>query len=310
MARVSAIIPAFNRPGMLKEAIESALAQTCDDIEVLVVLNGATPETVEVAGRFCAHPKVRVVEIARTTLAAARHAGIELACGEWVAFLDDDDIWLPEKIAVQLAAAGETGADLVSCDFVHFNADGDISASGLRPMPEGLSMAEALMLTNYLSGGSAAMTRTAAIRSLGGFDARLRASEDWDMWRRLSWDHKIHRVDKVLVKYRRHDSNLTRDPNVMLQAEALIFGKLLEDTPEELRHMIPAAKQQYFESVKTSMLAQGISLQTTRAERIAGRIAGLIAAVLRAGNALSLGLLGEAMNRLHRRRMRRRALGF
>jgi hypothetical protein len=114
----------------------------------------------------------------------------------------------------------------------------------------------------------------------------------------------------VLVKYRRHDSNLTRDPNVMLQAEALIFGKLLEDTPEELRHMIPAAKQQYFESVKTSMLAQGISLQTTRAERIAGRIAGLIAAVLRAGNALSLGLLGEAMNRLHRRRMRRRALGF
>jgi glycosyltransferase involved in cell wall biosynthesis len=310
MDLVSAIIPAFNRPGMLKEAIESALAQTFENVEVVVVLNGATPETVEAARRFQANPKVRVVEIERSTLAAARNAGIDLACGDWVAFLDDDDIWLPEKIAVQIAAAHETGADLVSCDFVHFNGDGDILASGLRPMPEGLTMAEALMLTNYLSGGSAGFVRTAAIRSLGGFDARLRASEDWDMWRRLSWDHKVHCVNRVLVRYRRHGSNLTSDPNVMLQAEALIFGKLLEDTPERLRHMFPAAKQQYFESVKTSMLAQGISLRTTRAERIAGRIAEFIAAVSRAGNALSLGLLGEVANRLHKRRMRRRAVGF
>jgi glycosyltransferase involved in cell wall biosynthesis len=307
---VSAIIPAFNRPGMLKEAIESALAQTHPEIEVLVVLNGATSETVETACRFRANPKVTIVEIARSTLAAARNAGIERARGQWVAFLDDDYIWLPEKTAVQLAAAHQSGADLVGCNFVHFNDAGDILESGLCPMPEGLGMAEALMLTNYLSGGSAAIVRTAAIRSLGGFDARLRASEDWDMWRRLSWDHAIHKVDTVLVKYRRHASNLTSDPNVMLQAEALIFGKLLEDTPERLRHMFPAAKQQYFESVKTAMLAQGISLQTTAAERIGKRVAGAITAVSDVANRLSLGLLDEAMRRLHARRVRRRAMGF
>jgi hypothetical protein len=90
----------------------------------------------------------------------------------------------------------------------------------------------------------------------------------------------------------------------------MIFGKLLEDTPARLRHMLPAAKQQYFESVKTSMLAQGISLQTTRAERIGRHIAGFMTTLLRLANALSLGLLGEAMNRLHARRMRRRAMGF
>ena len=163
------------------------LAQTHASVEALVVLNGATSETVEAANQFRPNAKVRVVETERSTLAAARNLGIELAQGEWVAFLDDDDVWLPEKIALQLAAAHETGADLVSCNFVHFNDQGDILGSGLRPMPEGLSMAEALMLTNYLSGGSAALVRTAAIRSLGGFDPRLRASEDWDMWRRLSW---------------------------------------------------------------------------------------------------------------------------
>lgn len=309
MELVSAIIPAFNRPGMLKEAIESALAQTFENMEILVVLNGATPETVLMAGRFRADPKVRIVEIERSTLAAARNAGIELARGEWVAFLDDDDIWLPEKTAVQLAAAHETGADLVSCDFVHFNDAGDVVESGLRAMPGGLTIAEALMLTNYLSGGSAALVRTEAIRSLGGFDARLRASEDWDMWRRLSWDYKIHHVDRMLVKYRRHGSNLTSDPNVMLQAEARIFSKLLEDTPEKLRHMFPAAKQQYFEAVRTAMAAQGITLQASRAERIGRRVADVISAISRAANKLSLGLLGEVWNRLHKRRMGRRAVG-
>jgi glycosyltransferase involved in cell wall biosynthesis len=309
MELVSAIIPAHNRPGMLKEAIESALAQSYEGMEILVVLNGGTPETIEMAGRFCSNPRVRVVEMEGSTLGAARNLGIERARGEWIAFLDDDDVWLPEKTAIQLAFARSTGADLVSCNFVYFNADGDVLGSGLCPKPEGLSNAEALMLANYLSGGSAALVRTAAIRSLGGFDARLRAGEDWDMWRRLSWDHRIDHVDKVLVKYRRHGSNMTGDPNLMLQAQSLIFGKMLEDTPEKLRHMFPAAKQEYLESVRAGMLAQGISLRTSRAERIGAHVAELIGALARGANTLSLGLLGEAADRLQRRRTRRRAAG-
>ena len=296
MILVSVIIPTVNRPALLQEAIASALAQTHAEIEVIVVLNGATSETVEMAERFSADPKARVVAMEHATLAAARNFGMTFARGEWIAFLDDDDIWLPQKIEAQLAAAHESGADLVTCDYVHFDEHGDVAESGLGPRSDGLSYAEALMLENRLSGGSAAMVRASAIRALGGFDPQLKGCEDWDMWRRLSWDHKIYCIDQVLVKYRRHGTNMTRDHSRMLQAEARHFSKLLDDTPDKLRHMLPAAQRRYFLSVKVHLLAQGVRLKTSPAERMAESITAFIRVIFHAADKLSLGRAGAALH--------------
>jgi len=258
MPYVSVIIPAQNRPAMLREAIASVLAQTFQDFELIVVLNGATPETADVAKSFANNPKIKVAPMEKSTLADARNTGLSVATGEWLAFLDDDDIWLPSKIDVQLKAAAASGADLVTCDFSAFNQDGEIAGAGLYPLPPGLSFAEALVLSNYVSGGSAAMARSAAVRRLGGFDATLHACEDWDMWRRLAWDGKIHYVDQRLVRYRRHGSNMTGDMDLLIQAEMQHFAKLLLDTPPNLRHMLQEAKRQFFWRLSWRLGEQGI----------------------------------------------------
>lgn len=307
MTLVSVVIPTVDRPALLQEAIASALAQTHREIELIIVLNGATPEMVETAKRHV-DENVRVVQMERDTLAAARNYGISFAQGEWLAFLDDDDVWLPDKIETQLSAARESGADLVSCDFVQFDDRGDIPGTGLSPLPEGLSYAEALMLGNYVSGGSAALIRASAIRSLGGFDPQLVAVEDWDMWRRLSWDHKICCVDRVLVRYRQHDTNMTRNHALMLQGETKHFGKILEHTPKELHHMLPGAEARYFQALRGYLLAHRVPLGLTPAERIAESIASLIRIVFLAADKASFGLARITFDKMTRGRAHRNSV--
>jgi glycosyltransferase involved in cell wall biosynthesis len=301
---VSVVIPTFDRPALVPEAIASALAQTHREIEVIVVLNGATDETAEKVKKCGAQPRVRVVETKRANLAAARNYGMSLARGEWIAFLDDDDIWLPEKIELQLAAARASGADLVSCDFVKFDEHGDIPGTGLAALPEGLGYAEALMLENYLSGGSAAMVRAAAIRSLGGFDARLKACEDWDMWRRLAWDGSICHVDRVLVKYRQHGTNMTANHSLMIAALVMHFAKLLEDTPPRLHHMFPAAKYHFFQTLRFYLAAEGVPLHASLADRVGQLTTTAIRGVFRVADKLSFGLARATFERMSRRAQR------
>jgi len=256
MPIVSVIIPTQNRPQWLVAAVESVYAQTFQNFEIIVVLKNADCETCAAADRLSADSRVRVLKTKEPTVAGARNRGLELARGDWVAFLDDDDIWLPDKLEVQLAAARETGADLVTCNFIQFNDAEDIAPSGLTPRPSGLSFAEALLLDNYVSGGSAALVRTAVMRQLDGFDERIVAAEDWDMWRRLSWDHRIHFVDQVLVRYRRHNANKGSDPAFVLPGKAIHFGKIMHDTPSRLRHLLPAVELQFFNYLVNTLVAE------------------------------------------------------
>jgi hypothetical protein len=246
MPIVSVVIPTCGRPDMLQQAVRSVVNQTFQDFEIIVVLNGAASQTADAATRWSSNNKVRAVTMARACVSTARNVGVASAQGDWIAFLDDDDLWLPEKLEVQLAAAHQTNADLITCNFELCDENGDFAQSGgLISRPHGLTFAEALMLGNYVSGGSAAVVKTTALRSLDGFDPKLDGHEDWDMWRRLSWRHRIHYVDQVLVKYRRHAGNKTADPLLMLEAATRHFVKLLDDSPPDLSHMFPAATERF-----------------------------------------------------------------
>ncbi len=112
------------------------------------------------------------------------------------------------------------------------------------------------MLDNYVSGGSAALIKTAVMRQLGGFDEQMVAREDWDMWRRLSRDHHIHFVDQVPVKYRRHNANKGSDHALTLPGSALHFAKQMRDTPPRLHHMLPAVKLQFFNRLVNILVAE------------------------------------------------------
>lgn len=235
MTLISVIIPAKNRPAMLKEAVESVVAQTYRPIEIIVVLTGATPETKQSAKELAAAYELRVIETKPLNLAATRNVGLSVAKGEWISFLDDDDIWLPEKLDLQMSEAISSGADLVTTNWMSFGenmADELWRPIGCSPLPEGLTYRQALLTNNFVSLGS--LFKADIIQTVGMFDPKLRACEDWDFWRRISLNHKIVYIDKALSKIRIHSSNMSANRALMKRYRMMHLIKMLFGLPRDL----------------------------------------------------------------------------
>ena len=227
---VSVVIPTHNRPDMLREAIASVRAQTFTDHEIIVVCNGSSPEDLV---RYTTIPDIAPIVTNRKGIGVALNIGIEAARGEWVAFLDDDDLWEPNKLAVQLQVASSTNADVVFCDTINFGRGHKIIAP-LRPPPS-LSTREAFLLGNYGGGCSATMVRRSALLAVGGFDEG-HVSPDWDLWMRLSWHFKVAWADAFLVRYRYHEGNASK--TIWAAKWRLkVTAKALMTAPKDLHHM-------------------------------------------------------------------------
>lgn len=227
---------------MLRSAVSSVLGQTLRDFEIIIVANAATSQCKAVAREIEAeHSNVRVLELPVGGLARARNAGIMAARGEWVGFLDDDDVWFTTKLEKQIARATETGADLVSCQAIAFNDSGDIGLLKYK-RPDNLPLRKAMTTYNWLPGSaSGAIVRRQILLGLGCFDERLPASEDWDMWRRIAWSHRMEVLDEPLVRYRIHDHSMSLNRRLMIRAEWMVVRKMVFDSPSDLRPMVARA---------------------------------------------------------------------
>lgn len=231
---------------MLREAATSVLGQTCRDLELVIVLNAASDAAKAAAvGIVRSDPRVRLVELKRGNVSAARNAGIKAARGEWIAFLDDDDTWFPNKIDRQLEASNRTEATFVNCDFIESDGTGAENLVHIWP-PDDLTFAEGFILSNYgAAGSSGAMVRTSVVRSLHGFDESMHGCEDWDLWRRISHHNKIHFIAEPLVKINRHPANRSLFIS-MVRWELRHRLKMLLDTPKPLRHMLARSHREMF----------------------------------------------------------------
>ena len=184
---VTVVIPTRDRWDLLSSAaLPSALGQEDVDIEVVVVDDGSTGATAERLRRAEA-ALVRVVRHERALgVAAARNAGIAAARGAWVAFLDDDDLWSPRKLRVQLDAAARAGDAVFAYGGAAAVAADRSWLYSLHP-PDPARLASTLLSRNVLWGGSSnVVARADVLRNLGGFDERLFQLCDWDLWIRLS----------------------------------------------------------------------------------------------------------------------------
>jgi glycosyltransferase involved in cell wall biosynthesis len=231
---VSVIIPTYKRPELLAETLASARAQTFTDYEVIVVSHGENPETRCRSEAIATANNARWFVLDEGNLSAARNFGIEHARGEWIAFLDDDDLWLPNKLERQLAEARRTGADMVSCDYVEFYPDGRELIGEPRP-PDGWPLLRAIHHVFWWAPPSGVIVRRSVLNAVGGFDPRQRYSEDNDMWRRISWRHHIHYVQEVLFRYRRGHASMNSKERLRNLYEIRFFLKALLETPRDLR---------------------------------------------------------------------------
>jgi hypothetical protein len=235
--RISVVIPARNRPAMLVEAVDSVRCQTKPASEIIIALSDADKETTLVANELARRHGVKVVSVAAANVSIARNKGVAAASGEWIAFLDDDDVWRSEKLEKQLTAALERCVGLVSCDFALFNDQGEMPG-GLERVPPRFSLAEAAILGNPISGGSAAIVRADVLKRVGGFDEQLLACEDQDLWRRIVNSVDIAVLEDKLVRIRRHGKQMSRSRTHMAEQRRRLFAKMCADTPAELRHML------------------------------------------------------------------------
>lgn len=239
MPLVSVVVPTHNRPQMLAEALASLKQQTFSDYEVIVVSNGESATMRVRSGACAARYGAAVYELPESNLSAARNFAIARARGEWIAFLDDDDIWLPQKLERQLDAAHRTGADMVACDSIFFFPDGREFVSGSR-IYEGWSFIKAINHGRWGAPPSAVIVRKAAIDAVAGFDTRQRYCEDIDLWRRIAWRHALHQMDEALVRYRRHPETMTRHWSWISCYGLRNYIKMLRDTPPDLRWTVPS----------------------------------------------------------------------
>jgi glycosyltransferase involved in cell wall biosynthesis len=205
---VSVVIPTRDRAHLVAETVQRTLAQRHVEFEIIVVDDGSSDATADVVEAL-GEPRVTVVRNAGRGVANARNRGIERAAHPWIAFLDDDDRWSPDKLRVQLDVARAEGADFVYTAGVAVGDDGRVLYASPAFTPEELR--RGIRSRNLVFAGSSnVLARTDLIRCLGGFDESLHHIADWDLWIRLTEAGRPAACHEPLVAYVVHDANMHR----------------------------------------------------------------------------------------------------
>ncbi|MEQ9411018.1 MAG: glycosyltransferase family A protein [Fuerstiella sp.] len=220
--KISVIIPVYNAERYISETIESVLNQTGCELEIIVVDDGSTDTTQQVVALF--GDRVRYLQQQNAGPAAARNLGVSVARHDWIAFLDADDLWAPDKLQRQLEMAESTGASVVYTNTRNF---GDLNCvAELRMSPQNMPAGDvfaALLMDNFMTLSSVTIRKDAFLQA-GGFRERYFGTEDWDLWLRLAASGvRFAAVPEALTLYRWHSTSLSKNHRrmKMLREETL-----------------------------------------------------------------------------------------
>ena len=207
---VSVVVPTHDRAELLPRLLHSVLGQEAVDLELLVVDDGSRDSTPEVLGR-CSDPRLRVLRHAQARgVAAARNTGTSAAVGRWVAWCDDDDVWAPAKLRLQLQALADSPGALW-CNGGAAYVDPALRLSRVRSCPDPRSIARDMLQANAITGGgSGVLADRELVLRLGAFDPAFSMYADWDMWARLAHAAPLAVVDRPLVGYVQHAGGMSQ----------------------------------------------------------------------------------------------------
>jgi glycosyltransferase involved in cell wall biosynthesis len=225
--RVTVVIPTKDRPHLLALSVGSVLRQVGVDLRVLVVDDGSA---VPAGAGLPSDPRLQVLRHAGPRgVSSARNAGIAAVETRWTAFLDDDDLWSPDKLRRQLEAVRRTSYRWACSSSASFSGT---TVLDVMDPPDTDDVSQVLLRGNVVSGSaSGVLAETALVRAVGGFDEALPSMEDWDLWIRLAQESPLARVPAVDVGQRVHRTSRGHDLALQPAALRMIQAKCAAAAP-------------------------------------------------------------------------------
>ncbi len=236
MPLISVIIPAYNAEKTIRETIESVLKQTFQDFEIIVINDGSEDATLEIANSI-KDSRLKVFSYPNAKQAASRNRGISHSTGEFLAFLDADDLWTPEKLEAQLKALQDNPQAAVAYSWSNcIDEKGNFLRKASQSTTSGDVYAK-LLLCDFLDNGSNPLVRRDALEEVGGFDESLPPAEDWDMWIRLAARYHFVAVPYPHILYRQSPNSASANLLRMASACERVIELAFERAPDSLQHL-------------------------------------------------------------------------
>lgn len=212
LLRISVIIPTYNRGWIIKEAIDSVLTQNYPDFELIVVDDGSTDDTQNILAEY--KSRIRILQQDNKGVSAARNYGIDKAGGDYIAFLDSDDIWLQNKIITQVNFFKQDPSSLIcQTEEIWVRNGKRVNPKKYHKKYSGIIFEKTL--PRCLVSPSAVMIKKSLIKEVGGFDETLPACEDYDLWLRISCRYPVHLIPApLIIKRGGHSDQLSANPGL------------------------------------------------------------------------------------------------
>ncbi|MEB3178367.1 MAG: glycosyltransferase [Nostocaceae cyanobacterium] len=236
MPTISVIVPAYNGERTILQTIESIRKQTFSDWEIIVIDDGSKDRTVELVNTV-KDERLKIFSYENGGLPVARNRGISHAQGEYIAFIDADDLWTPDKLADQLEALQknpQAGLAYSWTSVIDDKAESIYESN--KVYYEGDVYAD-LLTYNFIASGSNALVRRQAIEDAGEFEPTLGSAEDWDYWLRIasSWHFAV--VPKAQILYRQSTGAMSSKIDVMEKYNLMVIDRAFQVAPAHLQHL-------------------------------------------------------------------------
>lgn len=254
-SKISVVIPTYNRRELVRFAIDSVLAQTWANLEVIVVDDGSTDTTgAAIRDLYGTDPRVRYVWQKNAERAVARNTGIKIAEGEWIAFLDSDDLYLPGKLEQQARLfVARPELVMVHTGWAQLNPDGATVPMILGDDERrGADILGSLVISNFI-GSATPLMRRSMVDRIGGFNRDQRICfEDWELWTRIAAMGPVGYVPEVLALHRLHEGNTD------IPLTPLVYGVLMRAVlaaVEPAHHVVvrESARQRFWQEIRAAV---------------------------------------------------------
>ncbi len=247
---ISVILPVYNGKKTIRETAESVLDQTLVDFELIVINDGSTDATLEILAEI-EDPRLQVYSYPNAGLATSRNRGLSIAMGEYIAFIDADDIWMPGKLLAQLSSLQKNPEAAVAYCWVDY-----IDMGGKFICPDGRmniggDVYQKILEENFIHSGSTIMVRKDAIQAIGGFDESLPAVEDWDLYIRLAALYPFVCVQEPLVLYRLTHNALSTNVLLMEKSFQKVLDRAFAQAPASLANLKNTSVANFYEYLTT-----------------------------------------------------------